>query len=1166
MKAGRDLLIGLNAVEQDLITRAQLSEAFHAWNGEDMESSFGGFLCQRGLIDASDRERLEALVDQQLVDGQEAVRSAVWRALMQAANENDDGFSSASLHQSMNAIVSATESSDPTREYEPHMGETFSPESFDAIDVMQDVKLSTSSSGSSNDISATSRSRYSRTRVHSQGGLGRVWLARDQALNREVALKEIRRDRGVTSEKIRRFMREAQITGQLEHPNIIPVYELAAEGTEGPFYTMKFMRGETLTKRIISFHKSHAAGEWSGLGLTQLLTAFVGICHAVGYAHSRGVIHRDLKPDNVMIGAFGEVIVLDWGLAKTVDESADTIDEEETPETVVEVVGEAAIDRTEYGQVVGTPSYMAPEQAAGSVHLMGPSTDIYGLGAILFAILSSHAPHRTEGESTPRSTRNLLTQISSGPTPSIRSIEPTLPKALDAICQKAMARVPENRYASAIDLADDVQRWLADEPVSVHRSPLREQIMRWMRRHKAWTMASAAALLVISVVSTSAAFVVSQARDDAIVARGEAEEALVKEQTALAAETEARQEAMRMLRKAREAVDRSFTGVSLVLKNFPGMQWLRIELLKQSASDYESFAREKGTLPELRLETARAYTRLGDVQNLMGDAQAAESAYRTAERNYRELAPLLPDVVDVRLELAATLSTLGSIYTTRNEFPGAKDKFEAAIAVMSEITDANEQSRVTAARAAVLLNSASLLLKNAKLAAAEQHLSQAKAAFQSLNDSGDGGEHVEGLAAALARIGKLKIEMSQFNEAIVELQAGADAYLKLWQGAEELRFLEGLALCLIDRGNAFKYLGQNAAAIRQYAEAVKHFNTLLDARPGVPYYREMIAVLGLNAAQIRTREGRNANAKELAESAFGTFDELVLATENDLAVPQYLLERATASATLAAIYRDLQVRDGDGLELAQVLFDRAVEDFSKLSDRFPTVVDYRRRLAGVLTDAAHGLVASSDAATRDEGRQNFVRAIAMLDAIVDQDPLDQTAKDKLATACLYFADSLTRANAQSPEAATYYTRASALRSDLQATSEHLERHAWLLARCRNPKFRNPQTAIASAKKACAQSPDNPRFHCTLALAHFAAGEWKSSIETFGMAKDLRDPKFPHPLELFGLSMAYCQDGQRELALKTLDQAKQLTAQVAPGNLELVAMQREAMELLESNKP
>ena len=179
--------------------------------------------------------------------------------------------------------------------------------------------------------------RYTLTRLHAEGGLGKIWVAHDTDLNRDVAFKEIKATTSVNPESWHRFLKEAQITGQLEHPNIVPVYELARRKEDDqPFYTMRFVRGQTLRDAIAEFHRRRAGKPAERLELQrQLLEPFIKVCQAVGYAHSRGVIHRDLKPENVVLGGHGEVVVLDWGLAKVVAQP--DLNPEETQEPRISV-------------------------------------------------------------------------------------------------------------------------------------------------------------------------------------------------------------------------------------------------------------------------------------------------------------------------------------------------------------------------------------------------------------------------------------------------------------------------------------------------------------------------------------------------------------------------------------------------------------------------------------------------------------------------------------------------------------------------------------------------------------------------------------------------------------------------------------------------------------
>ncbi len=230
------------------------------------------------------------------------------------------------------------------------------------------VTVAASGGVKDNRISST---RYQLVRKLGQGGLGRVWLARDLNLNRFVALKEISHPSQATDAIIERFKHEAEITGRLEHPGIVPVYHLGEDESTGrAFYAMRFLGKKTLQDSIAEYHERREEGDDDPMLLRHLLVAFVNICHALGHAHSRKVIHRDLKPENIVIDSFGQVIVIDWGLAKVLDEAS--------VESLSNSVSSGDGNRTGEGQVLGTPLYMAPEQAAGRLDEVDSRTDIYG--------------------------------------------------------------------------------------------------------------------------------------------------------------------------------------------------------------------------------------------------------------------------------------------------------------------------------------------------------------------------------------------------------------------------------------------------------------------------------------------------------------------------------------------------------------------------------------------------------------------------------------------------------------------------------------------------------------------------------------------------------------------------------------------------------------------
>jgi PAS domain S-box-containing protein len=293
--------------------------------------------------------------------------------------------------------------------------------------------------------------RYIPLRDIGAGGMGRVSLCLDRAMGRPVAVKALRPELAGSPEAVARFRREARVTGRLSHPSIVPVYELAAPAGGGPpFYTMRHVEGTTLTGAVRAYHAARTQGGDTHLELVRLLGAFVTACQAVAYAHAQGVLHRDLKGGNIILGGFGEVIVLDWGLAKLIGEGVSRAGLGDEP------AADCPDGHTLPGSVTGTPGYMAPEQATGRGDLVGPHTDVYGLGAILYELLTGRPPF------VGATTAEVLAKAAAGhPTPP-GDLVPDVPGDLAAACLRALAKEPGERHPSAAALAEAVQRWLAD--------------------------------------------------------------------------------------------------------------------------------------------------------------------------------------------------------------------------------------------------------------------------------------------------------------------------------------------------------------------------------------------------------------------------------------------------------------------------------------------------------------------------------------------------------------------------------------------------------------------------------------------------------------------------------------------------------------------------------
>jgi serine/threonine-protein kinase len=500
------------------------------------------------------------------------------------------------------------------------------------------------------------RERYTLLRLHAKGGIGQVWVARDLELGREVALKELRTDRPSESSIRARFMNEARITGQLEHPGVVPVYELVeGTGEHAAYYTMRLIRGRNLKHAIEAYHRERRESRAGPLALRDLLTSFVAICNTIAYAHARRVLHRDLKPDNIVLGDFGEVIVLDWGLARLMDRA-------EPPGSLlpVSVESHASPEHTMAGQVVGTPSYLSPEQAEGRLDLLDERSDVYGLGAVLYEILTCGPPHSS---GTPEEVVQRVLRDSLIPP---RQRVADVPRALEAVCLKALARGPGNRHASARELARDVEHFLADEPVTAWQEPWPVRARRWLARHRTATIATAATVLAATLTLAVSTVLLTRANE--------------RERLAREAERQARLRAERNFLLAQAAVDKGFTRVSESpeLKAL-GVEKVRRDLLAQARDFYEKLVAEHGDEPGLQAERGRSYLRLAQITAELGDRRQAIALAEQARGLFEELLRVRPDDSTIQDALADSLEVLADNYYETGSMPEALGADQKAV-------------------------------------------------------------------------------------------------------------------------------------------------------------------------------------------------------------------------------------------------------------------------------------------------------------------------------------------------------------------------------------------------------------------------------------------------------------------------------------------------------
>ena len=385
----RDLLFGLLALQNGLIDQGALITAFAAWM-RDKARSLADHLVELGHLDAPRRAAVEAIagVHVQALGG-------------------DPEKSLADLAVGRSTRESLVRAGGP--EVEATLGHVASPPGSTHDDDDPDRTAAYSVGSPTSD-----GQRFRILRPHAKGGLGAVFVALDSELHREVALKQILEKHADDPVSRQRFVAEAEITGGLEHPGVVPVYGLGTDSFGHPYYAMRFIKGDSLKEAIEAFHRraninspSPLVGEGRrggaadapagsrDLALRKLLRRFTDVCNAIDYAHSRGVIHRDIKPSNIIVGKHGETLVVDWGLAKSVGRADPSVGEQTIAPS------SSGSSETLPGSALGTPAYMSPEQAGGKLEQLGPRSDVYSLGATLYCLLTGKPPFggRTSGPS-----------------------------------------------------------------------------------------------------------------------------------------------------------------------------------------------------------------------------------------------------------------------------------------------------------------------------------------------------------------------------------------------------------------------------------------------------------------------------------------------------------------------------------------------------------------------------------------------------------------------------------------------------------------------------------------------------------------------------------------------------------------------------------------------
>ena len=787
-----------------------------------------------------------------------------------------------------------------------------------------------------------------------EGSQGEVWLAYDPELRREVALKIVPQRLHGAERVLAKFRREAEITARLEHPNIVPVYEGGRDDHDIPFYAMRVLRSDHLHHAIDRWHQ---AG-WSETGLRDLLARFLDICDAVAYAHQQGIIHRDLKPQNVMLGQFGETLVADWGIAKVVGQpevvgvgtEADQIDEH---------VAEPFATRV--GDVFGTVEYMSPEQAAGRTAEIGFESDQYSLGAILYCILTGHAPidadtkpsHSVMPKSAPsqqpaNSTiahlvvetqpnqappnqprwqrrlplRELLDRVIRGEYPKPRQLVAHVPIAVEAICLKAMSVSRSGRYSSVVELAKDVKRWLNDEPVRVCREPLRDRLRRWVKRHRAASAALAMTVVGLVAFSVMQWQHLTKLRAQKMVAAHEASE----RQHALVIAVESLESQTELVRHEE-------------LLRQPQMLAFRLRLLQQALTAFERWATTEVNSRELVLRVATQLLQVAEtveetvpeLQLLQQgvDRETSESAVKQAQNLLSRFLESHRDDTELQLFLASAGRTRADILLNRGDETQSERQYVTSLAVCDQLLSRqsslsqDETAKIVIERSRIIRGSGRMLFDRA----------------MSVSHPDECSRHLTAILEMLAPL-KQSLEPWQTNDVA--------------SGLEFAKVLNAIATSMHKGGK----LSDKARRAGKFVPPSLGLSQLEYSAEVIEIFQQAITVCG--AVRARLRNPDDFPAERVALDRL----EAQILNNMTLSIRANALDKSDWATPLALHERSRALRQA-------------------VLDRHPWLLEVRMELAQSLGNIADTLSDSPDSAREIEARRS---AIEVLRAAISESP------------------------------------------------------------------------------------------------------------------------------------------------------------------------------------
>jgi eukaryotic-like serine/threonine-protein kinase len=767
-----------------------------------------------------------------------------------------------------------------------------------------------------------------------RGGMGVVYRARHLALDRLVALKMIRAGGLAGAADLTRFRSEAQAAARLQHPNVVQIHEVG-EHDGLPFFSLELVEGGSLAERMdgTPFPPRQAA---------QLVRT---LAQAIQAAHMSGIVHRDLKPANVLLTRAGVPKVSDFGLAKKLDDAAGL---------------------TMTGEVMGTPSYMAPEQTGQTADKVGPATDVYALGTILYELLTGRAPFKAT-----TALDTLYQVVHQEPVPA-RQLQPKVPRDLETICLKCLQKEPRKRYASAEALAEDLDRFLAGEPIRARPVGVAGRFWRWCRRRPAVAALAAALALVAAAAFVSVTALWLRAENH----RVRAEDNL------------ARAEAN--FEMARQTVDDYYVKVANDRRlREKDLEPLRQDLLQRAAAFFEKFIEERANDPSMQADLAKAYASLSRLADATGQSTRALELDQQALGMWEKLAIAHPGVPEYRRQQAASNQHLAELYrgTTdklnRDQLSLAETTQLQALAIQEPLASEYSNEPGYQADVARSYNSLGNLYRRltGRSADAEAAYRKAVQGWKDLVEQhGQVPEYQAGLANAYNGLGVLFKNQGRRSEADAALTNARDAWGILVRAPNaSADQMHELALTCNNLGNLYSdYMftipGYEAKAVDSYKQSQEIMEKLTRIHPNIPAYRAVLAGSYNNLGSMYRQLGRLAEAEVALKEAARLKERLASEHEN---LAEYQRSLAATYNNLGTVYRVM-----NQAKASEDAFRKALVIYERLAGTTGRAVEFTSLVGG--TQVNLGYVAA-DARQEQAALDWYGKALRTLEPILQKE-------------------------------------------------------------------------------------------------------------------------------------------------------------------------------------